>query len=223
MTKIVDISLRLDASYQMQTPDGVRNVQLEFETIKDYPGGAGQYVTAVHMRLHNGTHVDGPKHFVEGGAAISDLPLSTFYGDGEMADLTSVGERNPIHASDLEAAFGGRDIHDKRVFLRTNWNHHYGEPDYEERSPYIAVDAIDWIVGNRPSLVSYDYAHGKDDPEAPTRYHAVRTFLTNGIVTMGYVRNLDQIDATRPFKLCAMPLAFVGVESSPVRAILLQD
>lgn len=221
--KIVDISLPLDAGYRMQTPDGVKDIQIEFEIIKEYPGGAGQYVSAVHMRLHNGTHVDAPMHFVEGGSPISGIPLSTFYGEGVMADVTSVGEGNPIQAADLERAFGDRDLTGKRIFIRTNWNHHYGEPDYDERSPYIALDAIDWVVSKAPALVSYDYAHGKDDPDAPARFHPIRTFLSNGIVTMGYVRNLDQIDASRPFTVSAFPLAFVGVESSPVRAVLIQD
>lgn len=223
MTKIVDISLPLDAGFQMHTPEGVKNVQLAFELIKDYPGGAGQMVSAVHMRLHNGTHVDAPMHFVQGGHSIDQMPLETFYGPGVMADLTAVPEGAPITADDLAKAFQGTELHGARVFLRTDFNHHYGEESYDEKSPYISVGAVDWLVEQGPVLVSYDYSHGKDDPEAPSRYYAVRTFLEHGIVTMGYVRNLDKIDPGRPFRVAALPLAFKAVESSPVRAILIQD
>lgn len=223
MPRIVDISLPLDSGYRMHTPEGVKNVQLEFEQIKDYPGGAGQYVSAVHMRLHNGTHVDAPMHFVQGGMTIDQLPLETFCGPGVMADLTAVSEGCPIRAEDIERAVGGASLRGARIFLRTNWNHHYGEDGYEEKSPYISVGAVDWLCEQQPVLVSYDYSHGKDDPEAPSRYYAVRTFLEHNIATMGYVRNLDKIDASKPFTVIAVPLAFKGVESSPVRAVLMQD
>ena len=223
MTKIVDISLALDAGYRMHTPEGVKNVQLAFETIKDYPGGAGQFVSAVHMRLHNGTHVDAPMHFVEGGPSIDQVPLSAFYGPGLMADLTDVALGAPITKEHLESAFEGKHVAEQRVFLRTNWNDHFGEEGYEEGSPYISTGAVDWLASQHPALVSYDYSHGKDDPEAPRRYYAVRTFLESGIVTMGYVTRLDRIDSSKPFTVSAFPLAFKGVESSPVRAVLVQE
>lgn len=220
--RIIDLSLRLEATYRMHTPEGVRNLQLEFETLKDYPGGAGQYVSGVHMRLHNGTHVDGPMHFIKGGASVDAIPLDKFYGDATLVDLTTVAEGAPIRAEDLEGALRGRSIANTRVLLRTNFNRYYGQADYEERSPYISVEAVDWLCGQRPALVGYDYSHGKDDPAAPSRFYAVRTFLGHDIVTMGYLRNLDQIDAAKPIVLSALPLAFVGVESSPVRAVAVQ-
>ena len=96
MRKITDISLVLDASYVHQTPEGVKNVQLEFELIKDYPGGAGQQVRAVHMRLHHGTHVDAPMHFVSGGAAINAFPLETFCGPAVLVDLTPIADNEQI-------------------------------------------------------------------------------------------------------------------------------
>lgn len=221
--KLIDISLRLTPGYQMRTPEGVKNVQLSFETIKDYPGGSGQYVSAVHMRLHNGTHVDAPQHFVEGGPGIDDMPLETFFGDTVLLDLTRVGQNAPIRREDVETSAEGRPrIEGKRVLLRTGWNRHYGEAGYQEGSPYISAGAVDWIVSQGPVLVGYDYMHGKPDPDAPYPSYALRTFLEAGIVTMGYLRNLDLIDAAVPIELCAFPLAFVGVESSPVRAVVIQ-
>jgi arylformamidase len=223
VARVIDISLRLDASYAHQTPVGVRNVQLEIETIKDYPGGDGQIVHAVNMRLHHGTHVDAPMHFVPGGPSIDQIPLGTFWGEVVLADLTHVGEKDEIQPRDLERGFGGRDIAGKRVLLRTDWNHHYGEPDYFERSPFIGRAAVHWLVDRKPLLVGYDYAHSKNPPDCDTPVYAVRTFVGNGIVTMGYVRNLDLIDPRRPLTLVAAPLSFVGVEASPVRALVRED
>ena len=53
---IVDISLELDPkNYSMRTPTGFKkDMQFEMEVLKEHdaPGGAGQIVRGVHMRLH---------------------------------------------------------------------------------------------------------------------------------------------------------------------------
>jgi hypothetical protein len=76
---IVDISLELDPkNFAMRTPAGFkRDMQFEMEVLKEHdaPGGAGQIVRGVHMRLHAGSHVDAPEHNVRGGTQIHQLPL----------------------------------------------------------------------------------------------------------------------------------------------------
>jgi len=220
---VIDISLELGSGYLHNTPEGVKNVQLAFELIKDYPGGLGQQVRAVNMRLHHGTHVDAPMHFVPGGKGIGEFPLSTFCGPAILVDLTSVGENTAISAGLLEKQVNGRSVEGQRVLLRTDWNAHYGEPDYNERAPYIGPDAVDWLVERKPALVGYDYAHSKDAPDSPRTVYALRGFLENDIVTMGYIRNLHRIDPERDLTLVAVPLAFEDVEASPVRAVVIEN
>ena len=74
--RIVDISLELDTEkFEMRTPPGFKkDMQFQIELLKEHdaPGGAGQIVRGVHMRLHAGSHVDAPEHNVKGGAQIAD-------------------------------------------------------------------------------------------------------------------------------------------------------
>jgi kynurenine formamidase len=83
--KIIDISLELDPrNFGMRTPAGFKkDMQFEMEVLKEHdaPGGAGQIVRGVHMRLHAGSHVDAPEHNVRGGTQIHQLPLDLFIGD----------------------------------------------------------------------------------------------------------------------------------------------
>src|SRR6516225_8232868 len=83
--KIIDISLELDPkNFAMRTPAGFKkDMQFAMEVIKEHdsPGGAGQIVRGVHMRLHAGSHVDPPEHNVRGGTQIHQLPLDLFIGD----------------------------------------------------------------------------------------------------------------------------------------------
>src|SRR4029077_18638876 len=124
--KIVDISLELDAKkFRMRTPAGFKkDMQFAMEVLKEHdaPGGAGQIVRGVHMRLHAGSHVDAPEHNVRGGTQIHQLPLELFIGEAIVADLRDKMPAKSITESDLDGAIGTRVKRGDRVLLRTDHN-----------------------------------------------------------------------------------------------------
>ena len=193
--KIVDISLELDPkNFGMRTPAGfTKDLQFAMEVLKEHdaPGGAGQIVRGVHMRLHAGSHVDAPEHNVRGGTQIHQLPLELFIGEAIVADLRDKMPGKPITEHDLDTAIGARVKRGDRVLLRKG------------------------VV-----IVGYDFYHGNDEPGSPRVFHNSRTLSENGIITMPYLKNLDQITSER-FTLIALPLNIVGAEASPVRAVVL--
>ena len=221
--RLVDISMPIDERYQMHTPTGVKDVQFKIEVIKDYdtPGGAGQIVRAIQARLHTGTHIDAPAHFVKGGKLVSDFPLTTFVGWAQIADVRHRVPGGGITADDLERGVGARWQAGDRLLLRSGWNRHYGEPSYDAESPYLMLDGLDWIIRHRPSLVGHDFSHSKDAPNAPTKYHTVRALLQAGIPCMDYLVNLDGIEQDKVF-LVALPWAVQGTEAAPTRAIVIE-
>jgi arylformamidase len=219
---IVDISIRLASDYKMHTPAGVRDVQLAIEVIKEYdaPGGAGQLVRGISARLHHGTHVDAPEHFVRGGPQINDLDLSTFVGPAVIADVRNRRRPEMIEVGDLAKAIESNYQQADRLLIRTDWNDRYGQPGYLEGSPYLTLEAIEWCIEQKFPVVGLDFAHVKDDPAAPGRFFITRRFCESGVVTMGYVTNLSAIKNPRVM-LVALPLALSGAEASPVRAVVL--
>jgi len=110
--RIVDISLELDPkNFAMRTPAGfTKDMQFEMEVIKEHdaPGGAGQIVRGVHMRLHAGSHVDAPEHNVRGGTQIHQLPLDLFIGDAVIADLRDKMPGQAITEKDLQKRLDNR-------------------------------------------------------------------------------------------------------------------
>src|SRR5437764_10893153 len=126
---IIDISLELDArNFAMRTPAGFkRDMQFDMEVLKEHdaPGGAGQIVRGVHMRLHAGSHVDAPEHNVRGGTQIHQLPLALFIGDAIVADLCDKMPGKPITEADLARTIGARIQRGDRVLLRTDHNNAY--------------------------------------------------------------------------------------------------
>src|SRR5919201_2002017 len=171
---IIDISLELDPrNFGMRTPAGFkRDMQFEMEVLKEHdaPGGAGQIVRGVHMRLH-------------------------------------VGSR--IRTGD-------------RLLLRTDLNNSYdgGSERWMKESPYLTIGATQWCIEKRVVIVGYDFYHGNDEPGAPRVFHNSRTLSERGVITMPYLKNLDQIDKDR-FTLVAFPLKLIGAEASPIRAVAL--
>jgi arylformamidase len=224
--KIIDISLELDArNFQMRTPAGFkRDMQFEVEVIKDFdaPGGAGQIVRGVHMRLHAGSHVDAPEHFVKGGRQIHELPLETFIGPAVVADVCHRMPGGGITAADLEQAAGADLGPGERLLLRTDCNVDYdGSMEWQRRSPYLANDAIDWCLAKKVLIVGFDMYHGADAPDSPVIFNTSRRFQEAGVVTMPYLKNLEKIGKKR-VTLIALPLKMIGVEASPIRAIVLE-
>ena len=223
--RIIDISLKLDNDYGMHTPTGfVKDLQFAMEVLKEHDalGGAGQIVRGVHMRLHAGTHVDCQEHFVKGGTQVHQVPLETFIGEAVVADLRERVPGKGITVGDLERTVGARLRRGDRLLLRTDCNKTYGTPDWQQRSPYLTPDAVGWCVERGAVLVGMDFFHGNDAPNTPSKYHTSRTLCENGVIVMAYLNNLDRITQDR-VTLIALPLAIVGAESAPVRAVVLED
>lgn len=123
---LIDLSLELDAkNFAMRMPAGfTKDMQFEMEVIKEHdaPGGAGQIVRGVHMRLHAGSHVDAPEHNVRGGTQIHQLPLPLFIGDAIVADLRDKVPGKAITEQDLVSRLDNRIREGDRVLLRTDQN-----------------------------------------------------------------------------------------------------
>lgn len=220
--KIVDISLPLSSDFKMHTPAGVQNVQLTVDVIKEHDavGGAGQIVRSLYARLHHGTHIDAPEHFVRGAAQVQDLALTTFIGPAVVADVRHRGANEGITPEDLEKAVDGIRQPGDRLLINTGWTANYGKEGYAENSPYLTPEATRWCAEEHFPIVGLDFAHTKDAPDAPSKYYTTRHFCETGVVTMGYIRNLEAIQNRRSL-LIALPLALHGVEASPVRAVVL--
>lgn len=223
--KIIDISLDLDAkNFHMRSYDGFKkNMEFDVEVIKDYPGGLGQIVRGVHMRLHAGSHIDAPSHMLQGGMDMHEVPLAAFVGDAVVADVRHRGGMQAITVADLEKAVGDVLRPGDRVLLRSDVNESYdGSPAWMARSPYIDPPAVDWLGAKGVSLIGFDFYHGNGPREANPTYSTSRHCAEAGALTMPYIRNLGAITKRR-VTLIALPLKVIDVEASPVRAIVIED
>jgi arylformamidase len=223
-SRVIDISLELNPdTFHMQVPEGFdKDAQFEVEVIKPYSTGDGQIVRAVHMRLHAGSHVDAPAHQLPTGKHIHELALERFIGDALVVDFTDKLGGHAITVEDLDTRYGKKIRKGDRLLFRTNANKKYFEmelADWKAYSPGLTVEARHWIIEKGVSMVGFDMYHGKK-PKGETR-NTSKIFPTGGVLTLPYLNNLDQISKERVTLIC-FPLAIVGVEATPVRAIVLE-
>ena len=127
-----------------------------------------------------------------------------------------------ITADDLEKRVGAQIKKGDRLMLRTDLNNSYdgGSETWMTTSPYLTIGATMWCIDKGVVIVGYDFYHGNDEPGAPRVFHNSRTLSEHGVITMPYLKNLDQIDKDR-FTLVAFPLKLIDAEASPVRAVAL--
>lgn len=87
----------------------------------------GYALTELFMGTHSGTHIDAPRHFIQGGSAVSDIVLDACMGKCAVCDNISSVKRNIergitriiLKNIDVNADFA-REIADRIVLLGTN-------------------------------------------------------------------------------------------------------
>lgn len=225
--RIIDISLELDPkTFKMKVLPGFqKDAQFELEVIKPYDAseGDGQVVRAVRMRLHAGSHIDAPAHQMPTGKMIHELPLEKFIGDAIVADFRDKVPGGVITAEDMESRIGSDFQRGDRVLLRTDVNKTYLQTDLKSwaaKSVALTPSARRWCIERGATLVGFDCDHGKRQPGETERQSKILPDAE--VYTLPYLNNLDQITKKRVTLIC-FPLAILGVEASPVRAIVIES
>jgi arylformamidase len=171
-------------------------------------GGASCNVSSITTTPHLGAHADGPLHFLVGAPSVGEVDLDPYIGPCRVVDVT--GSR----VVDEEAVFGSELGGAVRVLFKTGtfpdpglWNEEfaYFDPALVRRLGKLGMR----LLGiDTPSVDAFD---SKTLPA----HHAM--------VEMG-LRHLEGLDLSEveagDYELIALPLRLVGVDSSPVRAVL---
>jgi len=162
-------------------------------------------VSRLNCNLHTGTHVDAPRHFLQNGTTVEQLPLAHL---PDAADITA-GD-----LTDLNLPSGI-----ERLLLRTRNSELWAAKTTEFRKDFVALtyDAAQWIVDRGINLIGVDYLSVQrysDDSRTHQILLGADTILLEGI-------NLSNVKSGF-YELICLPLRLVGAEASPVRAILRQ-
>jgi len=174
-------------------PERIRCMQIE--------NGDVCNLTAFSMCAHNGTHVDAPFHFINGGKTIGEMGLAPFVGECFVARCT--GDVTAQDAAEImkKAAAAGAE---RRILIA-------GKATVTAEAASVFAAARILLLGNESQTV------GPED--APAEVHLIllgaEVILLEGIV-------LTDIAEGRWF-LSAAPLHLGGCDGAPCRAFLMRN
>jgi len=188
---------------------GDQPVRLDWTMSRDH--GDSVNVAALTLSVHAGTHADGPRHCDDDGARPAELDLATFLGPALVVDGRG------RDALDVDAVDGIDLARAERILFRTTAT---GDPGsfpvrFAALTPALAHrlgDAGIRLVGtDAPSVDPFD-----------SKTLAAHRALAEGGVAILENLVLDDVAPGR-YTLVALPLRLVEADSSPVRAVLLED
>lgn len=206
----------------LSTPlyDGIRGLTTEPKTSI---ASEGYQTTTLHLYSHTGTHMDAPKHFVEGGGSIDGIDLQACVGPARVIDVTHVEPNGLIGVSDLGVAADAIAPGD-RILLRTDWCLHVDKDDFRSHMPRVALELARWLVDRGVALLGVEQPSvASVRPECAEELRDVHSTLLLGAVVI--VEGLCNLHALRNdcVQFTALPLHLQDCDGSPVRAIAVED
>ncbi len=180
--------------------------------------GDSSNVSQIQMCVHTGTHIDAPKHFLDNGKTVEDLPLEKLIGETLVIvvddDVKTISEEVLIHHPRNALI---NKAH-KLLFKTKNSFYWHEHPNVFQDS-YVGIDAsgaaylshldLDLIGVDYLSIASFD-----------------ETTIPHQILLEKEIILLEGVDLSQVpegvFNLFCLPLLLVGCEGAPARAILIK-
>lgn len=172
------------------------------------------------MSSHEATHVEFPYHHWKEGADAADYPLENLIGYAVVLDFSHKKHGEEITLDEMlpfESRMRGADM----IFIRTDMDRLFRDPDHWTDQPYLAADAMQWIIDEiKPKVVGTD-ATGFEVPGTDYQPNHLAIFK-NGIAMIESLTNLDKIGDDK-VKVFILPLPIEGIDSCPVRIIAIKE
>lgn len=156
-------------------------------------------LTELSMCAHNGTHVDAPYHFIDGGKTIDEMPLDAFVG---ICYVTH--HEGNVTAEDAENILSSAEEGRDRILIG-------GRCTVTAEAAKVFADAGIRLIGNESQTV------GPED--SPREVHLI--LLGAETVLLEGIRLADAPEGI--YHLSAVPLNLGGCDGAPCRAYLISD
>ena len=152
-------------------------------------------LTNISLSVHNGTHIDAPRHFIANGKSVNELDLCIFYGECTVVEFSGI-----VSESHMEKILTA--CHKRLLFK--------GEIELTEKAATKLANSHVKLIGTESqSIASF---------EAPVPVHVI--LLEKEIIPLEGL-NLSHVKPGE-YILSAFPLNMHETEGSPVRAVLIE-
>ena len=173
----------------------------EKKELKSMEKGEVYNLTAFSMCAHNGTHIDAPRHFIQGGKTVDEISMDAFIGMAYVAEHSGVVTDNDAteiianaKKQNMEAA--------KRILIK-------GEVEVSLEAANVFASSNILLLGNEPQSVG--------PQNAPMAVHLA--LLSADVILLEGIRLAEVSEGI--YFLNAVPLNFASADGSPCRAVLI--
>jgi arylformamidase len=213
MMKIYDISLPIVPSMPLWPGDP----SVDLRQVSAISSGDTANVSWIGMGVHTGTHLDAPKHFLESGLTIEQIPINKMIGKVLVLEIDIAED---VISEQVLKSHPKRTIleHSTKVLFRTRNSNFWEEGITDFRQDYVGIDTSGarFLSNLKLDLVGIDYLSVA--PFAETRPPHLALLSENIILLEGI--DLSQVPEGE-YDLFCLPLLIPGCEGSPARAILI--
>jgi len=169
----------------------------------------------ITMSSHTGTHIDAPAHFLAEGATSEHITFDATIGPCTVLDMTHCEQ--VITVDDLSKVKahlrkGARLLFKTRNSLRSTTD------SFDSEFVYINKEAALYLAQHAVQTVGIDYLGiERDQKEHDTHI----TLMHANVVIVEGLRLADVMPGD--YFLYCLPLALVGIDGAPARAVLIQQ
>jgi kynurenine formamidase len=205
--RIVDLSERC--------VPGEYDRRLEIRQFKVEPG---EVMHDIDMNSHIGTHVEAPSHYItpcfnKPSKDLSELPIESFLGEAIFADLSVLGPKEPVSSDFLKEIGVKKDD----IVIMGNCKHMGDDQNY------LAAEAAKYMADIEIKMLGLDKTFKIEEWFEPLdQMYTHRYLMGKDIPLIERMENLSALKERR-FFFIGIPVAIVGLDSFPIRAIALEN
>ncbi len=219
MRRFVELSHRIEPGMKTypRLPEPRAETFVDHESSRSrYENKAEFLIASLHLCGNTGTYVDSPRHRYRGGSDLAELPLES------LAQLPTVvvDATSSPHRGIGPEALRGFQLRDHAVLVRTQWSRFWRTPAYFEPHPFLTAEVCDMLVEEGARFVGIDSLNIDDVDDLSRPAHT--KLLGANIPICEHMTNLESVPPSESF-LHAVPIAWVGGASFPVRAYVITD
>lgn len=202
----IDISVALTDDFVHWPGDPDVKIRQVKEREKD-----GSNSTKIEMMAHTGTHIDAPRHFMNDGATIDQMPLSTMIG---RAKVIHIQDPNVIKKGELQRHNISKG--DRILFRTKNSDRRWDELPFLEKFVYLETDAAEYLAETGVRLVGIDYlsvsGYKMNDEEVHNALLGAGIWIIEGL-------DLSQAEEG-DYNMICMPVKIKGSDGAPARVAI---
>ena len=204
--RIYDVSLTIEPGMAVWPGDP----PVAVESASAITEGGSSNLSRLKMGSHTGTHVDAPRHFIDGAAGVDAISSDVLTGPARLFQLPRVKriDRRVLEGLDLEGV--------SRLLLGTGNSALLGKKPLSMDYAFVTGDAARYMVGRGVKLVGIDYLSIE---EHGTVVHPVHHALLGAGVVIVEGIDLAGVPAG-DYELMCLPLKMKDADGAPARVLL---